>query len=832
MATFSSFNENQVLLDLKKYLPNQAPLKDFISQNSLAAFQNFDFEDGVRSASKIFGYKHSLTLKDFRNKYRLNKIFDASLEKVIISRKGQNSLAEWKNKLLNQHYDESIDSRIGVLRNLWKQYYRIELDFEIQPLLFRVLCSYLDQGISIWNFSDPKVGFLNSLREMEKNSMVSFFKTPRAKKLFLRESLTITDLLDILVGDETFYHHYLFDQQFAHPGWSGMVAFIENNPNSLLDSKKISLRELIFFELLLEIDALDQKHGETWAPLKSRINRQIEPLFDNVAKTELSEVLIMWQEAFEWSYYDQVLLGIKNSLEIPINDNSETSFQAMFCIDDRECSIRRHIELIDKNAVTYGTAGFFNVEFYFQPATSKFYTKVAPAPMQPKYLIKEISTSKIRQKDAHFTKKSHSLILGWLISQTLGFWSALKLAINIFRPSLSPATSHSFDHMDEVADLSIEYNPNVPDVDGLRVGFTFEEMAIRVEGLLKSIGLVDSFATLIYVIGHGSTSVNNTHYAAYDCGACSGRPGSVNARVVSYMANHPKVRQLLSEKGIQIPEETQFLGALHDTTRDEIMFYDEQILSEENKIKHIQNKKTFLSALDNNAKERSVKFELVDTCCDSKVVHEKVKKRSVSLFEPRPEITHTNNALCVVGGRYLTDKLFLDRRSFLNSYDYRIDLKGDFLVGIMNAVAPVCGGINLQYFFSRVDNQRLGSGSKLSHNVMGLFGVANGIDGDLRPGLASQMVDLHTPMRLIAIVEHYPNVIVDVISKNPNTYEWFHNNWIHLVAIHPDTNQFYIFKKGFFEPYEPSNLKLDSVLDINSMFDFNEEPYPVYIIEK
>jgi uncharacterized protein YbcC (UPF0753/DUF2309 family) len=213
-------------------------------------------------------------------------------------------------------------------------------------------------------------------------------------------------------------------------------------------------------------------------------------------------------------------MQLKHQPIIPTKDTK--NFQALFCIDDRECSIRRHIEQLDSNCETYGTPGFFGVEFFYQPQDGKFYTKLCPATVTPKYLIKEESDSNNRETDIHFSKHAHSFHSGWLISQTLGFWSVIKLALNIFRPTMSPSTASSFKHMNEHAKLTIEYNHQTE--NNLQVGFTIDEMATRVEGLLRSIGLVDDFAPIVYVVGHGSSSVNNPHYAAYDCGACSGRP--------------------------------------------------------------------------------------------------------------------------------------------------------------------------------------------------------------------------------------------------------------------------------------------------------------------
>lgn len=822
------FDEHAILHELKHYLPAQAPLKDFIHHNTLHAFQHMNFYDGLRHASEIFGYKPSLTIHEYRSLYHEKKIRPDVLDHVILTRKDEKDFQEWKNKVLYSEYGKKPNVRIGAVRSHWKSQFKIDLDSLVHPILFRILCSYLDQGISIWNFPVWHKGLLESIREMERTSLTSFFKTKRVKNLLVEGSYTIESLLKLLVLDESLYKRYLFDQQFAHQGWSGMVSAIEDQPQTLLDPRKISLRDLVALELLLEIDALDLHFGKKWAPLGLRLNTQPEDLFAPVPKTELNEVASLWQEAFEWSFYDQVLTGIRAQSEEKKTDKK--SFQAMFCIDDRECSLRRYLEKHDPTCETFGTAGFFGVEFFFQPEHGKFYTKLCPAPVTPKYLVKEVGTKGKREKDAHFTKHSHSLFRGWLIAQTLGFWSAIKLFVNIFKPTASPATASSFKHMDKYAQLTIE-NKNPEDRENdLQIGFTIDEMVVRVEGLLKSIGLVKDFAPLVYVVGHGSSSVNNPHYAAYDCGACSGRAGSVNSRVICAMANHPRVREVLREKGLNIPDSTQFVGGLHDTTRDEVVFFDEDALNEYNKISHERNLEVFTKSLDDNSKERSRRFVSIQTKQKASQIHKEIRVRSVSLFEPRPELNHATNALCIVGRREMSRHVFLDRRSFMNSYDYTIDRDGKYLFNILKAVAPVCGGINLEYYFSRVDNQKLGAGTKLPHNVMGLFGVANGIDGDLRPGLPSQMTEVHDPVRLLVIVEHFPEVVLETMQRSAETYEWFRNEWIHLIVQHPESKEFYRFKEGSFFLYTPVVGAVEKVKDLNAILEANHDNLPVYLL--
>lgn len=840
----SHFDEPQILHALKHYLPTQSPLKDFIHHNSLHAFQHLKFYEAIFKASKIFGFQATTPLKDFRQMYANGRITEKVLLRAIVTHKGMHDFKAWQQRVMYQYYDEHNAPRIGQLRVVWKTAYHLDMDNVVQPLLFRLLSHYLDQGIAIMPFSVGEQGFLAAMRHLEQYSLISFFKTRRAKALLMQADVTLETLLTMLVGDETYFEQYLWDQQFSHRGWSGMVATVEDRQDVMLDRRQMSLRDLILFELLLEIDAMDTACGENWQPLAHCLVTPPLDLFADIEDTELTDVLKIWQDAFEWSYYDEVLAGIQLSSRrlaaAPVVSDNK-NFQALFCIDERECSIRRHVEKVDKNSETFGTPGFFSVEFFFLPQNAKFYEKLCPAPVTPKYLIKELNVTESRAHDAFYTSKTHQTFTGFLSAFIYGFWAILRLIQNLFAPKMAPAISNAFAVLQPNGELTVE-NKNLSDQENdLQIGFTVDEMTARVLSLLTSIALTKNFAPLVYVIGHGSSSANNPHHGAHDCGACSGRPGAVNARVMAIMANHPIVREKLKIANIEIPTTTQFVGALHDTAADEIGYYDTHLLTAENAKQHARNVKVFEQALDMNAKERSRRFASINTKATISKVRRAIKDRSVSLFEPRPELGHGTNSLCIVGKRALTKGMFMDRRAFMNSYDYKTDPEGKYLTNIMKPLGPVCGGINLEYYFSRVDNYKLGAGTKLPHNVVGLFGVANSSDGDLRPGLPWQMVEVHDPIRLLIIVEHFPQVVLNAIQSTPEMYEWFINEWVHLAVVQPETHALYYFKQGEFEPYHPVTETLPEIDDVaklmehallmstNNLPDATQENLPVYL---
>ncbi|MGH1436859.1 MAG: putative inorganic carbon transporter subunit DabA [Lewinella sp.] len=841
VGTAAPFDEKHLLHQLKHYLPAQAALKDFVHHNSLHAFQEKEFFEGIFSAAKIFGIQVTFNIEEYRGLYRQGRIRPEMLDRIIVSHKGRENLILYRQKMLEEKYGSAYAPRIGRLRAQWKEQYKIDLDNLVQPLLFRIICSYLDQGIALWHFPFEDQGLLNAIRTLEQNSFSSFLKSKRVKTLLAKEDLQLSELLDIVVGDSRYYEQYLYDQQFGHKGWSGIINAIEDNPQTLLYSKSVSLQDFILLELLLEIDALDQNLGSRWQPLCAEPVVAAQDYFREVITGEAEEILQFWQEAFEWDYYDEVLSAVSQLAGTPAKvQPAKKSFQAMFCIDDREDSIRRHLETVDPRCETIGAPGFYGAAIYFQPYGGKFYEKNCPVAITPKHLIKEIEVSKGHSNVAFHNKDSHTFFRGFMYALSLGLITGFRMLGDLFRPKMRADIADAFSHMDTNGKLLIENTDPSHRENGLQIGYTIEEMADVVQGLLRGIGLTEDFTDVVYVIAHGSSSANNPHHGAHDCGACSGRPGAINARVFSFMANHSKVRLVLETRGIHIPDTTQFVGAMHDTASDEVGYYDTEILTPENAAQHQLFYTRMEEALDLNAQERARRFASIDINQDIKQIRKAIKKRSVSYFEPRPELGHGTNALCYVGSRDRMKGLFLDRRAFLQTYNYQTDPTGEVLLQVMNPLPAVCGGINLEYYFSRMDIEKMGAGTKLPHNVMGLIGVANSSDGDLRPGLPLQMIENHDPVRLLMMVEHRPEIVLKVIKSSSAIYDWFDKGWLHLVAISPDDGQLYHFNDGEFTLYkslgtvkQASDIQQVMVkakqMTTNHILDATKENIPVHI---
>ncbi len=547
-----------------------------------------------------------------------------------------------------------------------------------------------------------------------------------------------------------------------------------------------------------------------------------------------------FQDAYEHQHFRQITDAIADNLRAPAYPPTGTPrFQVLFCIDDREEAIRRHFEELDPRHITFGAAGFFGVAMEFTSLDDPRANARCPIVVTPEHIVYEVaaeSDTKVfrrRQSRRAFAAKvrheiydgAGSLIRGIALAPVLGAVAASQLFARVLFPRAATRWIERVQSWlfptpkTQLTTKAGQFASSVPPPSmdasehhhSLHPGFTEDERVARVRGLLENIGLVRNFAGLVVLLGHGASTVNNPHHSAYECGACGGRNGGPNARAFAAMANDPKVREGLRRSAIDIPDSCWFVGGWHDTTTDGITLFETDTIPDALKSEFAVLKGALDKARARSAHERCRKFEHAPATLEPEEALAHVEERAVDLSQARPELGHATNAVCVVGRRELTRGLFLDRRAFLVSYDPAIDLEGALIDRILAAIVPVGGGINLEYYFSTVDPERWGAGTKLPHNLSALIGVQDGVSGDLRTGLPRQMTEIHEPVRLLCIIEASPATLAKVLEKRAEVREFVVNEWIRVVSVDPHTQQMQVFRSGAFHPVIPAQVQLSEL---------------------
>ncbi len=331
-----------------------------------------------------------------------------------------------------------------------------------------------------------------------------------------------------------------------------------------------------------------------------------------------------------------------------------------------------------------------------------------------------------------------------------------------------------------------------------QTGFTLTEQANYVDTALRIIGFTKSFARLVLICGHGSSSDNNPYESALDCGACGGNQGLSNARAFAAMANKEPVRKILAEKGIQIPPDTHFLPGQHDTTTDEVELFDLEDVPATHRKDLLRLQHDLEVAGIRNSAERLTRLPQEPAVPNGKRAAMRAKLRSVDWSQVRPEWGLSRHSAFIIGRRLLTQGINLEGRTFLHSYNYLQDPSGKYLEVIMTAPMIVGNWINMEHYFSTVDPLVYGAGSKVYHNVVGRVGVMYGSESDLCVGLPIQTVldgekPYHEPMRLFVVIEAPLERIGMIIARQAILQKLTANQWINLVAMDPVTMEFFLY---------------------------------------
>ena len=561
------------------------------------------------------------------------------------------------------------------------------------------------------------------------------------------------------VATETYFHQMLMTlggwaQYARYKLWQAELGGSSDQTTTDFLAIRLLWEEALFLRYAPKIT-------DKWTSVRASHATAIEATRDMVIDAIL-------QEAAERSAQRSLALTLAGPAMSKINDRP--AMQAAFCIDVRSEVFRRALESVNPQIETLGFAGFFGVNTTHRRFASDVEELRLPVLLNP--TVKSCSGGaevdaadrsarvKARAKRAWgrfklaavssfaFVEATGPIYLGKLVNDALGLHNAPQPVDPA--PRLDPA---------------LELNARTK----------------AAETVLRAMSLTTGFARLVLLAGHGANVVNNPHASALHCGACGGYSGEVNARLLASLLNDPKVRVELVPNGIEIPVDTLFVAALHDTTTDQAALYAEDHLSTGHQ-KDIEQATRWLAAAGKFARgERALRLPRAD--------HEgSIAKRSRDWAETRPEWALAGCKAFIAAPRKRTVGKSLAGRAFLHDYEWRHDKSFGVLELIMTAPVVVASWISLQYYGSTVAPDVFGGGNKLLHNVTGGIGVVEGNGGALRAGLPWQSVHdgedyAHEPLRLSVCIEAPRQAMSDVLSRHVNVRALFDNGWLHLFAL-------------------------------------------------
>ncbi len=756
--------------ELSGQLIRNWPLYSFVTSNPLAGLEELHFEDAIKEIRKHVGISGYPSAAIFEQALRENQI-----DKTIIEKQLQ------KNGIAL-----SLDESLAEMRALEQRFSSKRMLNNVDRHMIKWLTVFLDEGIAEWPMPDREKGFYSAWRTTAQ------FDTSRPQRhlitAFPEDALeTLEHLLKDYRPDDIcmIMKHHLF----SLPGWTGYIKYRMENENEWQKAYPITLTDYLAVRLVL-CKQLDQpllpgdtgKHRET---------------------VNADRIHSAWLKALEKSYQARLIKQVKSQAN-RIQDRAplKPEAQFVFCIDTRSERIRRAVEKAG-NYETHGYAGFFGIAMDYKHPGKNISHKSCPPIVNSVFEASE-------QIQTEGTKEA----------QKFRFYDNLKNALSDFKNALRNNVPASFGYVESSGFFygagllaktltptflyrlkerlanhvgrpewfnKVIISHKTGETSSARINLSIQDKANIAKTAFNLMGW-DHFAPIVVFSGHGSQTSNNPFESSLDCGACAGNKGGENARLLADICNDPEVRELLNaEYEIDVPEDTWFVAAEHNTTTNHIHLYDQNTPAKSHpQIHELKNSLIEAQHAANNEQFKTARKHI------KKTIHE-AHRRASDWAETRPEWGLAGNASFIIGRRELTSRLNLEARSFLHSYDWEKDPDGEKLKAILQGPMVVTQWINNHYYFASVDNEQFGGGTKVTLNVTGKYGVVQGNGGDLKFGLPLESLQeddrlvQHLPLRLTVLIQAPKSRVEAIISKHFETLgKLVKNEWLYLAVLDPE----------------------------------------------
>jgi uncharacterized protein YbcC (UPF0753/DUF2309 family) len=752
------------------------PLHSFVTANPLAGFEDRPFHEAVTDAGRVVGGDGYPSADLFRRAWESGRIDPEML----------------RSRLAENGYDadpEASLDRMAATGATAERETTAGTD-RVDAVLTKWLAAFLDQGKAEWPMPNREQGFYGAFRTVAPHDD----DLPNGETLAALPDDPIEAIRNRLEGYPVGRWSDIFEFHLtALPGWTGLLKQRAADGDAWQSAYPITLSGYLAVRL-----AVTDLFDAPLVPAEAPESEERDAGTDG-QRLPLAEV---WLAAWEATYRTGLVESLTGAgaARGKTHSGDRPDAQLVFCIDTRSEIVRRHIEAAG-NYETHGYAGFFGVPMRYAGYDSDVTVDACPPILDARHRITDRPTAGGDRRDEYdrwhsgleagktalkSLKSNAATAFSFVESTGVGYGAAL-IARTLFPARVSgllDTVGERVPDEHEFCEPSLDHDPDADAAHKLDEGLTHEEKVEYAATAFEVMGW-ETFARIVVFTGHASRTANNPFGSSLDCGACAGNPGGPSARVLAAICNDDAVRTELRNRGIDVPDDTVFVAAEHNTTTDEVELYAGAI--PETHEPDIERLRADLET----AREGAAAERAGDMGADTASGVRETRRRAADWAETRPEWGLAGNAGFVVGRRALTEGLDLDGRAFLHSYDWTTDPDGDALEAILTGPMVVTQWINAQYYFATVDNAAYGSGSKVTHNPVGNVGVYQGNGGDLMTGLPIQSVmgadgePYHQPLRLSTVIEAPIDTVTGVLSEHGELIELLDNGWLSLTVVDP-----------------------------------------------